>query len=231
MAAPRASCCRLAARACSGGCRRRARWSSASPSSTSSAWGRPGARRCGGRPATRAIHARCAGGSSGGSGSAVAARIVGGSIGSDSGGSTRIPAAYCGVVGLKTTWGSVPPQGYTGGVSTFSAAGAFGRDAGDARLLSEVLTARALPPGDGARMRCGVVRRPFWEDLDPEVEARCREALEAAGWELVELGARSRGALRPGRGVAAGARAARGPRSLGPRRARSRDARPRSSRR
>ena len=130
---------------------------------------------------------RCAGGSSGGSGSAVAAHIVAGSIGSDSGGSTRIPAAYCGVVGLKTTWGSVPPEGYTGGVSTFSAAGAFGRDAGDARLLSEVLTARALPAGDGARLRCGIVRAPFWEDLDPEVEARCREALEAAGWELVEL--------------------------------------------
>jgi aspartyl-tRNA(Asn)/glutamyl-tRNA(Gln) amidotransferase subunit A len=130
---------------------------------------------------------RCAGGSSGGSGSAVAARLVAGSIGSDSGGSTRIPAAYCGVVGLKTTWGSVPREGYTGGVSTFSAAGAFGRDAADVRLLSEVLIGRALPAGDGARLRCGIVRAPFWEDLDPEVEARCSHALEAADWELVEL--------------------------------------------
>jgi Asp-tRNA(Asn)/Glu-tRNA(Gln) amidotransferase A subunit family amidase len=121
--------------------------------------------------------ARCAGGSSGGSASAVAARLVAGSIGSDSGGSTRIPAAYCGVVGLKTTWGSVPRDGYTGGVSTFSAAGAFGRDAADTRLLSEVLTGRALPSGDGTSLRCGIVRSPFWEDLDPEVEARCREAL------------------------------------------------------
>jgi Asp-tRNA(Asn)/Glu-tRNA(Gln) amidotransferase A subunit family amidase len=131
--------------------------------------------------------ARCAGGSSGGSASAVAARLVAGSIGSDSGGSTRIPAAYCGVVGLKTTWGSVPRAGYTGGVSTFSAAGAFARDAADARLLSEVLTSRALPAGDAGGLRCGIVRAPFWEDLDPQVEARCRDALAAAGWELVEL--------------------------------------------
>jgi Asp-tRNA(Asn)/Glu-tRNA(Gln) amidotransferase A subunit family amidase len=131
--------------------------------------------------------ARCAGGSSGGSASAVAARLVAGSVGSDSGGSTRIPAAYCGVVGLKTTWGSVPRHGYTGGVSTFSAAGAFGRDAGDARLLAEVLAARPLPAGDGAGLRCGIVRAPFWDDLDPEVEARCREAVEASGWDVVEL--------------------------------------------
>jgi len=131
--------------------------------------------------------ARCAGGSSGGSGAAVAAHLVAGSIGSDSGGSTRIPAAYCGVVGLKTTWGSVPRGGYTGGVSTFSAAGAFGRDAADARLLSEVLAARPMPPGDGAQLRCGIVRSPFWEDVDPQVEARCRDAIAAAGWEVVEL--------------------------------------------
>ena len=131
--------------------------------------------------------ARCAGGSSGGSAAAVAARLVAGSIGSDSGGSTRIPASYCGVVGLKTTWGSVPREGYTGGVSTFSAAGAFGRDAADARTLAEVLAARAFPAGDGARLRCGIVRAPFWDDLDPGVEARCREAVAAAGWEVVEL--------------------------------------------
>jgi Asp-tRNA(Asn)/Glu-tRNA(Gln) amidotransferase A subunit family amidase len=130
---------------------------------------------------------RCAGGSSGGSAAAVAAQLVAGSVGSDSGGSTRIPAAYCGVVGLKTTWGSVPRAGYTGGVSTFSAAGAFGRHAADTRLLCEVLADRPLPAGDGTRLRCGIVRTPFWEDLDPEVEASCREALAATGWEVDEL--------------------------------------------
>jgi Asp-tRNA(Asn)/Glu-tRNA(Gln) amidotransferase A subunit family amidase len=133
-----------------------------------------------------ADRSRLAGGSSGGSAAAVAAHLVAGSIGSDSGGSTRIPAAYCGVVGLKTTWGSVPRAGYTGGGSTFSAAGAFGRDAADTRLLAEVLAARSLPEGDGARLRCGIVA-PFWEDLHPGVEACCRAALDAAGWELVEL--------------------------------------------
>ncbi len=130
---------------------------------------------------------RCAGGSSGGSAAAVAARLVAGSIGSDSGGSTRIPAAWCGVVGLKTTWGVVPPQGYTGGGSTFSAAGAFARDAADARLLAEVLTARALPAGDGSRLRCGIVRAPFWAGPDLLVVARCDEAIAATGWEVAEL--------------------------------------------
>ena len=50
-----------------------------------------------------------------------------------------------------------------------------------------MLTARAFPAGDGARLRCGIVRAPFWDDLDPEVEARCREAVAAGGWEIVEL--------------------------------------------
>jgi aspartyl-tRNA(Asn)/glutamyl-tRNA(Gln) amidotransferase subunit A len=72
-------------------------------------------------------------------------------------------------------------------VSTFSAAGAFGRDAADARLLGEVLAARPMPAGDGAQLRCGIVRAPFWEDVDPDVVARCRDAIDAAGWDVVEL--------------------------------------------
>jgi len=130
---------------------------------------------------------RCAGGSSGGSAAAVAARLVAGSVGSDSGGSTRIPASYCGVVGLKTTWGTVPREGYTGGTSTFSAAGAFGRDAGDTRLLAEALAGRPLAEGDGSKLRVGIVRAPFWDDLHAEVEERCHAAIEATGWEVVEL--------------------------------------------
>jgi Asp-tRNA(Asn)/Glu-tRNA(Gln) amidotransferase A subunit family amidase len=129
---------------------------------------------------------RLAGGSSGGSAAAVGARLVAGSIGSDSGGSTRLPAAYCGVVGLKTTWGSVPRAGYTGAATTLSAAGAFGRDAEDTRVLAQVLAARAMPAGDGAKLRVGVVGDPFWTDLDPGVEARCREALQASGWVTEE---------------------------------------------
>jgi aspartyl-tRNA(Asn)/glutamyl-tRNA(Gln) amidotransferase subunit A len=131
--------------------------------------------------------AHCAGGSSGGSAAAVAARIVAGSMGSDSGGSTRLPAGWCGVVGLKVTYGAMPYDGYTGANSTLSAPGAFGRDAADARLLTEALVARPLPAGDGAALRVGVVRRPYWEDVDPEVEAACSAALDAAGFAHADV--------------------------------------------
>jgi Asp-tRNA(Asn)/Glu-tRNA(Gln) amidotransferase A subunit family amidase len=130
---------------------------------------------------------RCGGGSSGGSAACVGARLVAGSIGADGGGSIRLPGAYCGVTGLKSTFGTVSPEGYTHPYASVDAHGVFARDAGDARLLAEVLAARPLPEGDGARLRCGIVRAPFWEDVHPEVEARCRAAIEASGWEVVEL--------------------------------------------
>jgi Asp-tRNA(Asn)/Glu-tRNA(Gln) amidotransferase A subunit family amidase len=131
--------------------------------------------------------AHCAGGSSSGSAAAVAARLVAGSVGSDSGGSTRLPAGWCGVVGLKVTYRSLPYDGYAGLNSTLSGPGAFGRDAGDTRLLLEALLDRPLPVGDGAGLRVGLVRRPFWEDVDPAVEAACRDAIAAAGLPAREV--------------------------------------------
>ncbi len=148
--------------------------------------------------------ARCAGGSSSGSAAGVAARMIGGSVGSDSGGSTRLPAGWCGVVGLKVTYGSLPYDGYTGSNSTLSAPGAFGRDAGDARLLLEALLARPLPARDGGSLRVGIVRGPYWEDIDLEVDAACREALAVSGFAQTELElpftelAGTAGALRAG---------------------------------
>jgi aspartyl-tRNA(Asn)/glutamyl-tRNA(Gln) amidotransferase subunit A len=131
--------------------------------------------------------ARCAGGSSSGSAAAVAARIVGGAVGSDSGGSTRLPAGWCGLVGLKLTYGALPYVGYTGANSTFSAPGALGRDAADVRLLSEALLARPLPVGEEGGLRVGVVRRPYWDDLDEDVGDACRDALAAAGFAQVDV--------------------------------------------
>lgn len=131
--------------------------------------------------------AHCAGGSSGGSAAGVAARLVAGSLGSDSGGSTRLPAAYCGVIGLKMTYRSVPYDGYFGMGTTFSAPGAFGREAGDVRLIAEALLNRPLPSGDGRSLRVGVVTTPFWDDTDPDVTGACRAALGAAGWAVTEV--------------------------------------------
>ena len=129
----------------------------------------------------------CGGGSSGGSAACVGARLVAGSIGADGGGSIRLPAAYCGVTGLKSTFGTVPSHGYTHPHASVDAHGVFCRDAGDARLLASVLFGRELPAGDGSGLRVAVVRDPFWNDLDPEVERACQDALGASGWAVEEV--------------------------------------------
>ena len=129
---------------------------------------------------------RCAGGSSGGSAAAVAARIVAGAVGTDGGGSIRLPAAYCGVTGLKGTYGSIPRDGFTHGFSSMSEAGPMCRDAGDARLLGQVIFDRELEPVAADALRVAVVRSPFCDDLDPQVERLCQDALETSGWNLSE---------------------------------------------
>jgi Asp-tRNA(Asn)/Glu-tRNA(Gln) amidotransferase A subunit family amidase len=126
------------------------------------------------------------GGSSGGSATAVGARLVAGAVGTDGGGSIRLPSAYNGVTGLKGTFGATPRDGYTHGHSTMGVGGPICRDAADARLLGSVLFGRELVAGDAQGLRVGLVRSPFWENLDPEVEAACRAALEATGWSASE---------------------------------------------
>lgn len=130
----------------------------------------------------------CAGGSSGGSAAAPVARLVAGAVGADGGGSIRLPAAYCGATGIKPTFGTVPGDGNVHGYLSMDQAGPLCRDAADARLLGEVLFGRALPAGDGTGLVAGIVRSPFWEDLDPYVERACEDALAASGWRTVELG-------------------------------------------
>jgi Asp-tRNA(Asn)/Glu-tRNA(Gln) amidotransferase A subunit family amidase len=132
---------------------------------------------------------RCAGGSSGGSGAAVAARLVAGAVGTDGGGSIRYPAAYCGITGLKFTWGVVPPDGYTHGHASLGAPGPMCRDAADARLLGEALAGRPLPERRATDLRLGIVRT-FWDDIDPEVLEHCDAAVERlreAGISLTEV--------------------------------------------
>jgi Asp-tRNA(Asn)/Glu-tRNA(Gln) amidotransferase A subunit family amidase len=129
----------------------------------------------------------CGGGSSGGSAAAVGARLVAAAVGTDGGGSIRLPAAYCGVTGLKGTYGATPPDGYTHRFSSLGTGGPMCRDAADARLLGEVLFSRALAPGDGASLRVGIVRAPFWADIDPEIEQACTDALASAGWAREEI--------------------------------------------
>jgi Asp-tRNA(Asn)/Glu-tRNA(Gln) amidotransferase A subunit family amidase len=133
--------------------------------------------------------AHCAGGSSGGSGSAVGARLVAGAVGTDGGGSIRYPAAYCGVTGLKFTWGIVPADGYTHGFASMGAPGPMCRDAADARLLGGALLGRPLASRRATTLRLGVAPS-FWENLDPSVESACRAAVDAlaeAGVEVREV--------------------------------------------
>jgi Asp-tRNA(Asn)/Glu-tRNA(Gln) amidotransferase A subunit family amidase len=130
--------------------------------------------------------AHVGGGSSGGSASAVGARMVAGSVGADGGGSIRLPAAYCGVTGIKPTFGAVPVDGNIHGYLDLDALGPFGRDSDDSRMMLEALMAIELPPGDAAALRVGIPRF-FWEDLDPEVEDACRSAVSAAGWQTRDV--------------------------------------------
>lgn len=130
---------------------------------------------------------RCAGGSSGGSASAVGGRMLAAAVGADGGGSVRIPSSYCGITGLKLTNNVIPRDGH---IHRHSGLGAFGpmcRDAADARLFGSAMLARELQAGDGNGLRVGVVRDPFWSDLDPAVDGACTEALEASGWEVDEI--------------------------------------------
>ena len=144
---------------------------------------------------------RISGGSSGGSAAAVAAGLCVASIGTDTGGSIRVPSSLCGVVGLKPTFGRISVHGVLPLAPSFDHVGAIARSTHDTAALLNVLAGRdPLDPasvskahGDfvvGLRkkprkMRLGRPREHYWTQLDPEVKRLC----EAAVASLLKLGA------------------------------------------
>jgi Asp-tRNA(Asn)/Glu-tRNA(Gln) amidotransferase A subunit family amidase len=139
--------------------------------------------------------ARVCGGSSSGSAAALAAGMCFGALGTDTAGSIRLPAACCGVVGFKPTWGAVPVSGVIPLAWSYDHVGPMARTVEDVGVLFSVLTEEApqWTPANRSQSKqliCGVGRRYFCEGLAPEVEAGFERALDAArrlGWSLREV--------------------------------------------
>ena len=134
---------------------------------------------------------RIAGGSSGGNGAALAARFAPLAIGTDTGGSVRIPAALNGVVALRPSTGRYPAEGIVPISFALDTAGPMARTIGDLALLDSVLAGGSAEieqvPLDG--LRIGAPLTHFRENLDPAVEAAINAVLvklEDAGAILVE---------------------------------------------
>jgi aspartyl-tRNA(Asn)/glutamyl-tRNA(Gln) amidotransferase subunit A len=137
---------------------------------------------------------RVAGGSSGGSAAAVTAHECLASLGTDTGGSIREPASFCGVVGIKPTYSRVSRYGVIAYASSLDQVGPFTKSVRDAAILLHALagqdprdstcSARAVPDynraltGDVKGLRIGVPREYFVEGMDPEVEQSVRAALK-----------------------------------------------------
>jgi len=122
---------------------------------------------------------RCPGGSSSGPAAAVAGRLVAGAVGADGVGSIRYPAAYCGLTGLKPTFGRSAMAGHhMAGISTTIVSGALCADAADCRLLDSVLCGQALRTGTSEGLRIGVIRDDVSEDVAPAVRDACEAAIE-----------------------------------------------------
>jgi aspartyl-tRNA(Asn)/glutamyl-tRNA(Gln) amidotransferase subunit A len=147
---------------------------------------------------------RVPGGSSGGSAAAVAARLVPAALGSDTGGSVRQPASFCGVTGLKPTYGRVSRYGLVAYGSSLDCIGALAKMALDVSLVFSVIagsdpldatTAGRPVPGpltdageDLTGMRIGVPEEYFIAGIQPAVEAAVRTAID----RLEDLGAEVR---------------------------------------
>ena len=143
---------------------------------------------------------RMTGGSSGGSAAGLAARQVFGALGTDTGGSVRIPSSYCGTTGIKTTRGAVPRDGVHLISWTYDTVGPMARTAADCGALLDVMAGfsdrdpySSKTPLAGAEapagLRLGVPDSGFYEgfETDPEVRAVLEEAVDVLGSVVSEV--------------------------------------------
>jgi len=133
------------------------------------------------------------GASSSGSGAVVAAGLAFGSLGTDSGGSIRLPAGFCGVVGLKPTAGAIPGAGMFPLAWSLDEIGPLAASVDDCSILFAAAAGRAQPgpvERDVAGLRIGVPKSYYLDDLDPAVASAYRDGLarlEAAGARLIDV--------------------------------------------
>ncbi len=148
---------------------------------------------------------RVPGGSSGGSAAAVAARLVPAALGTDTGGSVRQPASFCGVTGLKTTYGRVSRYGLVAFGSSLDTVGVLAQTAEDAALIFSAIAGRDPLDATSADvpvleetlhatslhgLRVGVPLEYFIEGIQAEVEEKTRAAIEqikALGAEIIPV--------------------------------------------
>jgi amidase len=148
-------------------------------------WSAAGTNAWSGMPVNPADPRRLPGGSSSGSAVAVAVGEADVALGTDTGGSVRIPAACCGVVGLKTTWGRVPMQGVYPLAPSLDTVGPLGADVAAAELGM-----RLIEPGFAAgscEPRVARVRPETDPEVDAAVDAAIDAALAAAGLATTEV--------------------------------------------
>lgn len=134
---------------------------------------------------------RIPGGSSSGSAVATAAGLCGFALGTDTGGSVRIPACFTGIFGHKTTVGLWPTDGVFPLSPSLDSIGPLTRNAGDAALIHAVLTGEPVPmPARLEGLRLGRPTNFFFDDLDEQVAGTVEAAivaLSAAGVEIVDI--------------------------------------------
>ena len=148
---------------------------------------------------------RVPGGSSGGSAVAVAANLCDVSLGTDTGGSIRQPAAFCGIFGLKPTYGRVSRFGLTAFASSFDSIGPFSKNVEDAALVMEVISGKDLNDSTSVekvipdfsssiskdkKLKIGIPKEYFADGLDEEIKTAIQnivDELKLEGYEVKEV--------------------------------------------